>query len=71
MNQVGVLALLEVVSGLEVSVGQICGGRVAAVWLGDCLELVSCTLEPFELSDAVLCRTRALQFVAEIQAILD
>jgi hypothetical protein len=66
-STVGVDALLEVLSGLpEVSVGRICGGRVAAVWFGDSLEVVSVTLEPFELSDAALCRSRALAFVAEI-----
>jgi hypothetical protein len=67
-KSVGVEALLEVVSDLpEVSVGRVCGGRVAAVWRGDSLELVSVTLEPFELSDAALCRSRALAFVAEIK----
>jgi hypothetical protein len=34
--------------------------------LGDGLEVVSCTLEPFELEDAALCRSRALEFVAQL-----
>jgi hypothetical protein len=68
LNTVGENALLEVLSGLpEISIGRVCGGRVAAVWLGDSLEVLSVTLEPFELSDAALCRTRALAFLAEIQ----
>ena len=65
---VGMEALLEVVSGLpEISVGRVCGGRVAAVWLGDSLEVVSVMLEPFELSDEALCRSKALAFVRQIK----
>ena len=68
LKTVGENALLEVLSGMpEISIGRVCGGRVAAVWLGDSLEVLSVTLEPFELSDAGLCRSRALAFVAEIQ----
>jgi hypothetical protein len=68
LKTIGENALLEVLSGLpEISIGRVCGGRVAAVWLGDSLEVLSVTLEPFELSDEDLCRTRALAFVAEIQ----
>ncbi len=73
MNEVGALALLEVLVPLgdSVSVGRVCGGRVAAVWLGSSLEVVSCTLEPFELSDEKLCRDRGLAFVAEVKCILE
>ena len=68
LKTIGENALLEVLSGFpEISLGRVCGGRFAAVWLGDSLELLSVTLEPFELSDADLCRARALAFLAEVQ----
>lgn len=69
-NGAGVTAMLEVLAGLEadVSVGKVCGGRVSAVWLGASLELVSLTLEPFELSDAALCQAKALEFANQIKA---
>jgi hypothetical protein len=61
-------ALLEVLSGSpEISVGRICGGRIAAVWLGESLEMVSITLEPFELSDAELCQSRGIAFLNQIR----
>ena len=53
-----------------VSVGRVCGGRVSGVYLGDSLEVRSFTLEPFELDDAELGRSRALEFVADLQALL-
>lgn len=64
----GVSALLEVLADTNapISVGQVCGGRVSAVWLGDDLRVVSCTLEPFELDNTELCRSRALEFVAQL-----
>jgi hypothetical protein len=64
----GIEALLEVLrtSRAPISVGRVCGGRVSAVWLGDGLEVVSCTFEPFELADTALCRSRALEFVAQL-----
>ena len=70
----GVLAALRVLAenldSLEVSVGRVCGGRVSGVYLGDSLEVRSFTLEPFELDDAELGRSRALEFVADLQALL-
>jgi hypothetical protein len=61
----GLQALLEVLqeAGAPISVGRVCGARVAAVWLGDDLTVHSMTLEPFELDDADLARTRALEFL--------
>jgi hypothetical protein len=64
----GIPALLEVLqtTNAPVSLGRVCGGRVAAVWLGDGLEVVSCTLEPFELDNPELCRSRALEFLEQL-----
>ncbi|MFN3265348.1 MAG: hypothetical protein ACK41E_00770 [Deinococcales bacterium] len=64
----GVAALLEVLANTNapISVGQVCGGRVSAVWLGEDLHLVSCTLEPFELGNSELCRSKALEFIAQL-----
>lgn len=64
----GLTAVLEVLATAtaNVSVGQVCGGRISAVWLGDSLELVAVTLEPHELTDAAICRAKALAFVAEL-----
>jgi hypothetical protein len=61
----GVQALLETLreANVAVSVGRVCGARVAAVWLGDDLSVHSVTLEPFELDDAALVRARALEFI--------
>ncbi len=69
-NAAGVTAMLEVLAELkaDVSVGQVCGGRVSAVWLGASLELVSMTLEPFELSDVPVCRAKALEFAEQLKA---
>jgi hypothetical protein len=55
---------------VAVSVGRVCGGRVAAVYLGDALEVCSFMLEPFELDDAELGKQRALEFVAQLQLLL-
>jgi hypothetical protein len=67
----GVRALLETLreSGIEASIGKICGSRVSAVWLGDSLEVVSVTLEPAELDDAALGQARGLAFVEEVAAL--
>ncbi len=66
----GVDAFLEVlghsVHVAQLSVGKVCGGRVSAVWFGSSLEIYSSTLEPFELTDATLCRTRALEFIGQL-----
>ncbi len=51
----------------RLSVGKICGGRVSAVYLGDSLEVASLTLEPFELDDADLAHSRAVDFVAQLE----
>ena len=53
-----------------VSVGRVCDGRVAGVYLGDSLEIRSFTLEPFELDDAEIGRVRALEFVAGLWALM-
>ena len=55
---------------IEVSLGRVCGGRVSGVYLGDSLEVCSFTLEPFELDDAELGAQRALEFVADLRALL-
>jgi hypothetical protein len=64
----GLQALLEVLQEADapISVGRVCGARVAAVWLGDDLTVHSVTLEPFELDDAALARARAIQFLREL-----
>ena len=69
----GVHALIEVLreSGIEASIGKICGSRVSAVWLGDALEVVSVTLEAAELDDVGLARSRGLALVEEVTALMD
>ncbi len=64
----GVRALLEVLGAADapISVGRVCGSRVSAVYLGDALEVLSVTLEPAELDDADLARSRAQAFLTEI-----
>jgi hypothetical protein len=64
----GITALLEVLhtTNAPISLGQVCGGRVAVVWLGEGLEVVSCTFEPHELDNMELCRSRALEFVGQL-----
>ena len=54
-------------AGIAVSVGQVCGSRVSAVYLGAALEVVSVTLEPFELDDAALAQHRTAAFIEEIR----
>jgi hypothetical protein len=67
----GVRAMLEVLERSvfknQLSVGRVCGGRVAAVYLGDSLEVASLTLEPSELDDAHLAHSRAVHFVAQLE----
>jgi hypothetical protein len=65
----GVQALLEVLreANVPISVGRVCGSRIAAVWLSDDLNVHSVTLEPFELNDAALVRSRALEFLKALQ----
>jgi hypothetical protein len=69
----GVRALLETLreSGIEASIGKICGSRISAVWLGDALEVVSVTLEAAELDDADLGKARGLTFVEEVTALAE
>ena len=55
--------------GLDIGLGRVCGGAVAAVWLGTSLELCSTTLAPHELDDAALGRGRGLELVAQIMAL--
>jgi hypothetical protein len=68
----GVKAFVEVLEradiDLTLSLGRICGSKVAAVALGDSLEVYSVTLEPHELENADVARAKALAFVAELQA---
>jgi hypothetical protein len=72
-DTVGVKAFIEILERAEVdltlSLGRICGSKVAAVALGDSLEVYSVTLEPYELENAVVARAKALAFVAELQAL--
>jgi hypothetical protein len=69
----GVKVLLEILeqSDLDctVSLGRICGSKVAAVLLADSLEIYSVTLEPFELLNASVARDKALAFVEELRLI--
>ena len=46
------------------SVGRVCGGRVAAAWLSESLELRQAVLEPHELDDAAAGEARAQAFLA-------
>ncbi len=68
----GVRALIEVLErvelGVTLSLGKICGSKVAVVALGDSLEVYSLTLEPHELENADVAKAKALEFVAELQA---
>ncbi len=71
-DTVGVRAFVEVLEraemSLTLSLGKICGSKVAAVALGDSLEVYSVTLEPHELENADVARAKALAFVAELEA---
>jgi hypothetical protein len=68
----GVRAFVEVLERAELdltlSLGKICGSKVAAVALGDSLEVYSVTLEPHELENAGVATAKALAFVMELQA---
>ena len=68
-DRAGVRVLLEGLreSGISASVGKVCGSRVSAVYLGSALEVVSVTLEPFELDDAALAQLRTAAFIREVQ----
>jgi hypothetical protein len=70
-DTVGVRALVEILERAELdltlSLGKICGSKVAAVALGDSLEVYSVTLEPFELENVDIARAKALAFVAELE----
>ena len=70
-DRAGVRVLLENLreAGISASVGKVCGSRVSAVYLGSALEVVSVTLEPFELDDAELARHRTAAFIAEVQGL--
>lgn len=70
-DRAGVRVLLQSLrdAGINASVGKVCGSRVSAVYLGAALEVVSVTLEPFELDDADCARHRAAAFVREVCAI--
>ena len=68
----GVRAFVDVLERAELdltlSLGKICGSKIAAVALGDSLEVYSVTLEPDELENAGIAKAKALAFVAELQA---
>jgi hypothetical protein len=71
-DTVGVRAFVEVLAQAELdltlSLGKICGSKVAAVALGNSLKVYSVTLEPHELENAGVARAKALAFVVELQA---
>ncbi len=71
-DTLGVHAFIEVLEqaemNLTLSLGKICGSKVAAVALGDSLEVYSVTLEPHELENVGVARDKALAFVAQLQA---
>ena len=68
-DRAGVRVLLRGLheAGIAVSVGKVCGSRVSAVYLGAALEVVSITLEPFELDDAALSQHRTAAFIEEVR----
>lgn len=70
-DRAGVRVLLETLreAGISASVGKVCGSRVSAVYLGAALEVVSVTLEPFELDDAELARHRTAALIAEVRGL--
>lgn len=70
-DRAGVRVLVQVLreARISASVGKVCGARVSAVYLGAALEVVSVTLEPFELDDADLARHRAAAFIAEVKGL--
>ncbi len=71
-DTVGVRAFVEILERAELdltlSLGKICGSKVAAVALGDSLEVYSVTLEAHELENVAVARAKALAFVAELKA---
>jgi hypothetical protein len=72
-DTVGVRAFVNILEradiDLTLSLGKICGSKVAAVMLGDSLEVYSVTLEPHELENSDIARAKALAFVAELTAL--
>ena len=70
-DRAGVQVVLEGLreAGIAASVGRVCGSRVSAVYLGAALEVVSVTLEPFELDDAALARRKTAAFVEEVRSL--
>ena len=70
-DRAGVRVLLEglIEAGVPASVGRVCGSRVSAVYLGAALEVVSVTLEPFELDDAALAQHRTAAFIEEVRSL--
>ena len=70
-DRAGVQVLLEglIEAGVPASVGRVCGSRVSAVYLGAALEVVSVTLEPFELDDAALAQHRTAAFIEEVRSL--
>ena len=70
-DRAGVRVLLEglIESDVEASVGRVCGSRVSAVYLGAALEVVSVTLEPFELDDVALAEQRTAAFIEKVRSL--
>ncbi len=70
-DRAGVRVLVQVLreADISASVGKVCGARVSAVYLGSALEVVSVTLEPFELDDVALAHAKTAAFVLEVQAL--
>ena len=70
-DTVGVRALLEILERADldctVSLGRVCGSRIAAVALNNSLEVYSLNLEPSELENAGLARAKALAFVEDLR----
>jgi hypothetical protein len=67
----GVQVLLETLGQADldctVSLGRVCGSRVAAVALNDSLEVYSLSLEPSELENAGVARAKALAFIEQLR----
>jgi hypothetical protein len=73
-QQPAVLALCRVLESSRLtanaSIGRVCGGRVAAVWLDSSdWSLVQTLLEPDELADASVGIAKAEAFIAEVAAL--
>jgi hypothetical protein len=70
-DTVGIRAFVDILERAELdltlSLGKICGSKIAAVALGDSLEVYSVTLEAHEFENAAVARAKALAFITELQ----